>query len=250
MIGIIGGSGVSKLAELDMLSERLVQTPFGDPSGVIEMGRMGNCEVGFISRHGHPHHIPPHEINYRANLWGMMQCGASRILAINAVGGIHEDLDAGTIVVPDQIIDYTWGRKQTFFDKDLPMGTFSVTHVDFTEPFDRELRAALLNAGSVVGVPMVDGGTYAATQGPRLETAAEIDRLERDGCSIVGMTGMPEAALARELGIGYASIALVVNRAAGRGEGIVSMDEISANLDAGLGDVHRVLKQTLLALAE
>lgn len=249
MIGIIGGSGITELSGLEILNERLVQTPFGDPSGVIQMGRFMGTEVGFLSRHGHPHHIPPHEINYRGNIWGLMQCGASRILAVNAVGGISDGLEAGTIVIPDQIIDYTWGRKQTFFDQDLPMGTFSVTHIDFTEPFDPDLRTVLLEAASTAGIPLVESGTYAATQGPRLETAAEINRLERDGCSIVGMTGMPEAALAREVGIGYASIALVVNRAAGRGPGVVSMDEIGANLETGMGPVVRLLEQSIAALA-
>lgn len=249
MIGIIGGSGVTQLDGLEIRNERLVQTPFGDPSGVIQMGEFMGSEVGFLSRHGHPHHIPPHEINYRANIWGLMQCGASRILAVNAVGGISDGLEAGTIVIPDQIIDYTWGRKQTFFDRDLPMGTFSVTHIDFTDPFDADLRNALLEAGHTAAVPLVNGGVYAATQGPRLETAAEIDRLERDGCSIVGMTGMPEAALAREVGIGYASIALVVNRAAGRGDGVVSIEEIGANLEAGMGTVLDLLQHAIAGLA-
>lgn len=250
MIGIIGGSGIEQLPGLEILNERLVQTPFGDPSGVIQVGEFMGVQVGFLSRHGHPHHIPPHEINYRANIWGLMQCGSSRILAVNAVGGISDGLESGTIVIPDQIIDYTWGRKQTFFDQDLPMGTFSVTHIDFTHPFDRELRAVLLEAGRKAGIPLVETGTYAATQGPRLETAAEIDRLERDGCSIVGMTGMPEAALAREVGLGYASIALVVNRAAGRGSDVLSMEQIGANLEAGMAPVLDLLQHSIAGLAQ
>ncbi len=245
MIGIIGGSGLSELDGLECRETLLLHTPFGDPSGVLNLGSFRGGDVVFLPRHGHPHHIPPHEVNYRANLWALKDCGVEQVLAVNAVGGIRDDLGPGAIVIPDQVIDYTWGRKQTFFDRDYPMGLQSVTHVDFTQPFDAGLRATLAAAAEDAGIPVSQGGTYAAMQGPRLETAREIDRLERDGCDIVGMTGMPEAALARELELPYASIALVVNHAAGRGAGTVSMAEISRNLDAGMGVVLRLLEAAL-----
>ena len=182
-------------------------------------------------------------VNYRANLWALKEQGISHVIAVCAVGGIRGDLVPATVVIPDQIIDYTWSRNHTFFETDLS----EVTHIDFTEPYSDEMRQILLEAAAVAGVAAVAGGTYGASQGPRLETAAEIDRMERDGCHMVGMTGMPEAALARELGLCYAAIAVSANAAAGRGEGVISMDDIEANLTRGMDQVRAILEQVIAA---
>ncbi|MBV6474747.1 MAG: S-methyl-5'-thioinosine phosphorylase [Rhodocyclaceae bacterium] len=214
MLAIIGGSGLTQLANLAVERREVVRTPYGEPSGPLTFGRLCGQPAVFIARHGHGHTIPPHEVNYRANVWAMKQAGATSIVSIASVGGIRPDLGPGTLVVPHQIIDYTWGRKCTYHEG----GDASVVHIDFTQPYDPELRRVLLEAARDAGQAVIDGGVYAATQGPRLETAAEIDRLERDGADIVGMTAMPEAALARELELPYAAITVVSNHAAGRGD--------------------------------
>jgi 5'-methylthioadenosine phosphorylase len=214
MLAIIGGSGLTQLANLAVERREVVRTPYGEPSGPLTFGRICGQPAVFIARHGYGHTIPPHEVNYRANVWALKQAGATCIVSIASVGGIRADLGPGAIVIPHQIIDYTWGRKATFFEG----GGMPVMHVDFTHPYDPELRQVLLSAAREAGQIVSDGGVYAAMQGPRLETAAEIDRLERDGADIVGMTGMPEAALARELELPYAAINVVANHAAGRGE--------------------------------
>ena len=196
----------------------------------------------FLARHGPAGTIPPHRVNYRANLSALQEAGARRVIAVNAVGGIRPGLDVpGRLVVPHQIVDYTYGRAHTFFEDDLE----HVTHVDFTEPYCQPLRETLIEAGRRAGLEVVGRGVYGATQGPRLETAAEVDRLERDGCDIVGMTGMPEASLARELGLCYAAIALVANAAAGRGPGVLSMEEIERNLREGMRSVRSLLEQAI-----
>ncbi|MES1982016.1 MAG: S-methyl-5'-thioinosine phosphorylase [Pseudomonadota bacterium] len=213
MLAIIGGTGLTQLANLEISHRQVMRTPYGEPSGAITFGQLLEHEVMFIARHGYGHTIPPHEVNYRANLWALQEQGALRIIAVAAVGGIRADLTPGTLVLPDQIIDYTHGREFTYFDgRDR-----AVTHIDFTQPYSQPLRQQILDAAALANEPCRDGGVYAATQGPRLETAAEINRLERDGADMVGMTGMPEAALARELGLQYAAIAVVLNHAAGRG---------------------------------
>ena len=186
-------------------------TPWGEPSGPLTHGTLHGCAVVFLARHGSRHNIPPHRVNYRANLWELRAAGADRVLAVAAVGGIRADLAPGAIAFPDQLIDYTWGRGHSFFEDDLA----EATHIDFTRPYDGPFRALLIDAARRAGLAAVEAGDYAAVQGPRLETAAEIDRLERDGCAMVGMTGMPEAALARELELAYACCAVVANRAAG-----------------------------------
>lgn len=214
MLAIIGGSGLSQLANLEVSRRQIVRTPYGEASGPVTFGRIGGGEVAFLARHGYGHTLAPHEINYRANLWALREKGVTRILAVCTVGGIAPGLGAGALVVPDQIIDYTWGRKATFHEG----GDTPVVHIDFTQPYDPELRQVLLEAARDAGQTVTDGGVYAAMQGPRLETAAEIDRLERDGADIVGMTGMPEAALAREVELPYAAITVVSNHAAGRGD--------------------------------
>jgi 5'-methylthioadenosine phosphorylase len=213
MLGIIGGSGLTQLAVLESVSRRTVTTPYGAPSCALTFGRLGGCDVMFLARHGDGHTIAPHRINYRANLKALHEQGVTDVVAVATVGGIGASFSAGTIAIPDQIIDYTWGRDSTFFDG----STSAVKHIDFTQPYCETLRARLRAAAEREKIVVQPRGTYAATQGPRLETGAEVDRLARDGADLVGMTGMPEAALARELGLCYATLALVVNDAAGRG---------------------------------
>jgi len=239
MLAIIGGSGLTKLANLEVGRRKVIRTPYGEPSGALTYGRIGDREVVFLARHGYGHTIAPHEVNYRANLWALKHAGADSVVSVASVGGIRNDIWPGAIVLPHQVIDYTWGRAATFFE-----GPGSpVNHIDFTEPYSRELRARLLKAAAACGERVMDGGVYAATQGPRLETAAEINRLERDGADIVGMTGMPEASLAREISLEYAAIAVVANYAAGRGdsERAVPLDRIEAVLDEAMGRVRRII---------
>jgi 5'-methylthioadenosine phosphorylase len=241
MLAIIGGSGLTKLANLEVGRRKVARTPYGEPSGAITFGRIGTSEVLFLARHGYGHTIAPHEVNYRANLWALKHAGADSVVSVASVGGIRNDVWPGTLVVPHQAIDYTWGRASTFFEGP---GT-PVNHIDFTEPYSRKMRARILSAAAAIGERMVDGGVYAATQGPRLETAAEINRLERDGADIVGMTGMPEAALAREIALEYAAIAVVANYAAGRGdsERAVPLDRIEAVLEEAMGRVRRIIEK-------
>src|SRR5512140_3475542 len=239
MIGIIGGTGLTQLANLEITKRQIVRTPYGEPSGPLTFGRIGGNEVVFLARHGYGHTLAPHEINYRANLWSLQEKGATRVIAVCSVGGISAGLAAGTIALPDQIIDYTWGRPSTFFEgAEQP-----VTHIDFTYPYDEGTRQLLVQAARDASEALVDGGTYAAVQGPRLETKAEIDRLERDGATLVGMTGMPEAALARELNLEYAALAVVVNPAAGRGSNAraVSFEDIGRVVEESMARVRRIV---------
>ena len=239
MLAIIGGSGLTQLATLDLLRREVVRTPYGEPSGALTFGKLCEKPVVFLARHGYGHTIPPHRVNYQANLWALHNAKVDAIISVASVGGIRADLCPGTLVVPDQIIDYTWGRKSTFHEgSDEP-----VVHIDFTEPYDDGIRQRILRAGVAAGEKIFDGAVYAATQGPRLETAAEINRLERDGADVVGMTGMPEAALARELGIPYAAINVVANYAAGRANSAnrICFDEIDVVLREAMGRVRKVL---------
>ncbi len=242
-LAIIGGSGLTELDGLSQGEEISLDTPYGAPSAPVVRGRYGGREVLFLARHGRPHRIPPHQINYRANLWALQQAGAEAVIAVNAVGGINTAMGTGHFCVPDQLIDYSWGRVQTFFEGDLEQ----VTHIDFTEPYAADLRARLIKMLQAEGCSFSASGVYACTQGPRLETAAEILRLQRDGCDIVGMTGMPEAALARELGLPYACLALVVNPAAGKAAGPISMAEMEVAMHAGMGQARSVLARLLEA---
>lgn len=236
-LAIIGGTGLTSLEGLAITRREMVHTPWGEPSGPISHGVLNGRQVAFIARHGHHHTIPPHQVNYRANIWALQELGITNVIAVAAVGGIAEGLEPGCLVMTDQIIDYTWGRGHTFFEGDLQR----VVHVDFSSPYDAALRGRLVSAAAAAGVPFRDTGTYAVTQGPRLESAAEIDRLERDGSHVVGMTGMPEAALARELGMAYAHCTVVANPAAGRGEGEITMEQIRTHLEHGMEHVKRVL---------
>ncbi|QJR14139.1 S-methyl-5'-thioinosine phosphorylase [Usitatibacter palustris] len=243
MIAIIGGSGLTQLENLAITAKQIVRTPYGEPSGPITFGRIGAVDVAFLARHGYGHTLAPHEINYRANLWALHSKGVKRVIAVCTVGGIHAQLGAGAIAVPDQIIDYTWGRKSTYFEgSEQP-----VTHVDFTTPFCETTRQMVIAGAKDAGVALVAGGTYGATQGPRLETKAEIDRLERDGATMVGMTVMPEAALARELSISYAALAVVVNPAAGRGTSAkgIDMDDIARIIETTMAKVRLVVAKAV-----
>lgn len=241
MLAIIGGTGFTKLTNLQIIRRQVLRTPYGEPSGALIFGKLGDQELVFLARHGYGHHLAPHEVNYRANIWALKQAEVDQIITVNSVGGIEASLVPGTIVMPDQIIDYTWGRKSTFFEgAEQP-----VVHIDFTQPYDADMRKQLLDAAKKINEPVIDGGVYACTQGPRLETVAEINRLERDGATIVGMTGMPETALARELGLKYASLAVVANYAAGRGTSVqmIQLDSTYAILDDGISKVHKILER-------
>ena len=241
MLAIIGGSGLTQLANLDVSHREVVRTPFGEPSGAVTFGQICGRDVAFLARHGYGHTIPPHEVNYRANIWALWKRGALGIISVASVGSIRPDLKPGDIVVPHQIIDYTWGRKSTYHEGQ----DCTVTHIDFTEPYDRLQRQKLIDAAGKVGIPVSASSVYAATQGPRLETAAEINRLERDGADLVGMTGMPEAALARELGVPYAAINVVANFAAGRADSRdgISFEAIQGVLHESMGNVRAVIEQ-------
>lgn len=223
-IAIIGGSGLQTMPNFRLLERIEVTTTWGSPSAPVQYGTLDGTEVLFLPRHGGERAIPPHKINYRANIATLAELGARQVFAFNATGGIGADFPAGTLVIPDQIIDYTWGRGHSFWEDD----TGELLHVDFTQPYDGGAREYLLRGARAVGVPVVSHGVYAATQGPRLESAAEIRRLRQDGCDLVGMTGMPEAALAREKHLAYASLALVVNAAAGISAAAITMADIRA----------------------
>jgi 5'-methylthioinosine phosphorylase len=243
-LALIGGTGLYQFPGLENSSRIAVETPWGNPSGGVVVGELAGRKIGFLARHGEGHSVPPHRVNYRANLWALQHLGAQRVIGINAVGGIRGDMGPRVLVVPDQIIDYTHGRFTSYCDADGA----EVKHIDFSEPYDAGLRAALKRAAAEAAVAVVDGGCYGATQGPRLETRAEIVRLRRDGCDLVGMTGMPEAALARELGLAYACLALVANWGAGCGdEAEISLDEIFANLAAVTAQVPPVIAALLRA---
>ncbi|SDX10299.1 S-methyl-5'-thioinosine phosphorylase [Marinobacter mobilis] len=243
-VAIIGGTGLTELAGLEILGESTPETPWGEISAPLVHGRLNGQDVVFLARHGNPHRIPPHEVNYRANIWALKECGVETVIAVNAVGGMHSAMGPAEVVIPDQIIDYTWGRASTFFEGELE----EVTHIDFSYPYTDAVRRVLVDAARAAAVPHCDFGTYAATQGPRLETAAEIVRLERDGCHLVGMTGMPEAALAAELKMNYACLALVVNWAAGKTDHIITMEEIEAAIAKGMSGVKTILENSVVAL--
>lgn len=240
MYAVIGGSGLSRLPEFEVTRRQVLRTPYGEPSGALTIGTLAGQEIVFLARHGYGHTIAPHEINYRANIWALSSLSVDGIIAVASVGGIRTDLLPGQLIIPDQILDYTHGRGATFFEgQEQP-----VQHIDFTWPYDKSLSAGLHLAADSANESVVLGGCYACTQGPRLETAAEIKRLAQDGADIVGMTGMPEAALVRELGIPYAHLALVVNQAAGVGGSSLEIShvQISRTVQEGMGRVMSVLK--------
>lgn len=247
MLAVIGGSGLTQLANLDVSHREVLRTPYGEPSGAVTFGQICGRPVAFLARHGYGHTIPPHEVNYRANIWALCKSGAVAIISVASVGSIRADLKPGDVVIPHQIIDYTWGRKSTFHEGQ----DCTVTHIDFTEPYDRALREQLILAARDAGIAVSNSAVYAATQGPRLETAAEINRFERDGADVVGMTGMPEAALARELGVPYAAISVVANFAAGRGDSRdgISFESIQEVLQESMGHV-RILVEKMVGCSD
>lgn len=250
-IGLIGGSGFYSFDSA--VKEILLETPFSEKPVALYQSESESLPVFFLPRHGVEHAIPPHQVNYRANLWALKEVGVDIILAANVVGGISESMAPGVLAIPDQIIDYTWGRDHTFFDTFLADGSEGVSvaesHVDFSWPYDQELRALLKETAESLGLKTLSGGTYGATQGPRLESAAEITRMKQDGCSLVGMTGMPEAALARELGIRYASLCLVVNWAAGLTSEEIAFAEIAKTLDHGVEEIRKVFDALVARLS-
>lgn len=250
-IAVIGGTGMAFLSPneeetkmLNLVEGLNVKNALGEPSAPLQLGTWHDKELVFLARHGNPPVLPPHCINYRANLLALQAQGVNAILAVNAVGGIAPQAHAGAIMIPDQIVDYTCGREHTFFDGNYQPLQF----IDFTHPYDEHLRNVLIESAKKINLPVIPQGVYAATQGPRLETIAEIQRLERDGCDVVGMTGMPEAVLAKELGIPYASISLVVNPAAGKSPNIITMDEIHKVAEVGMQQVKALIAATVQAL--
>lgn len=240
MLAIMGGTGLTQLSNLEIVRREVARTPYGEPSGALTFGALAGRQVVFLARHGYGHTIPPHLVNYRANIWALKHAKATALVSVASVGGIRADLDPGVLVVPDQIIDYTWGRKNTYFDG----GDEPVRHIDLTHPYDVALRQRLLAAAARAGEAAVDGGVYAVTQGPRLETAAEVNKLERDGADVIGMTAMPEAALARELDLPYAAINVVVNAAAGRASSAagIRFESIEEVVQESMGRVRRILE--------
>ncbi|CAG0969500.1 5'-methylthioadenosine phosphorylase [Methylophilaceae bacterium] len=244
MLGIIGGTGLTQLANLTVTKRQIIRTPYGEPSAPLVFGEIGGREVVFLARHGGGHTIPPHAVNYRANIWALHSEGVRDIIAVATVGGIHPDLGPGRLALPEQILDYTHGRNTSFHEGI----EFPVRHIDFTEPYSQRIRELCKQAAIKADEPLFDGGVYAAVQGPRLETAAEINRLERDGATMVGMTGMPEAALARELDIEYAAICPVANHAAGRGSSLhgIRYEDIGTVLAETMQRVRLLLEQMVV----
>lgn len=236
-LAIIGGTGLEELEGLSLQATHAVTTPYGEPSRDIQEGRLAGTRLLFLHRHGSPNAIPPHRVNYRANLWALRELGAGHVVAINAVGGISDGMRPGRLVIPDQVIDYTWGREHSIDTGEC--GT--LMHIDFTEPYDAALRRRVLAAASDEGIAHAARGVHGVTQGPRLETAAEIRRMARDGCDVVGMTGMPEASLAREMGLAYASVCMVVNAAAGLDDKPLTLEMMRETLQQEAAVVRRLL---------
>ena len=246
MLAIIGGTGLTDLANLQITRREVVRTPYGEPSGHLTFGHIAQgtakAEVIFLARHGYGHTIAPHEVNYRANIWALHSVGVTRVLAVNSVGGVSAEMGPGVIAVPNQLIDYTSGRRHTYFEGDAP-----VTHIDFTFPYCNRARKLYLDAAKAAGIAVVEQGVLGVTQGPRLETQAEVNRLERDGCTMVGMTSMPEASLAREMGMSYATLALSMNHAAGRGTSSqgIKLEDADAVLKVGMAKVRTILAKAV-----
>ena len=243
-LAVIGGTGLYRLAGLDDVESHQPVTHYGALAGPVRVGRIAGRRVAFLARHGEAHSVPPHLVNYRANLAALQALGARRVLALNTVGGITERFGPRVLACPDQLIDYTWGRVSTYCEEP---GS-EVLHVDFGDPYTPSLRGEVIAAAARVGVELVDGGCYGATQGPRLETRAEIARMRRDGCDLVGMTGMPEAGLARELGLDYACLAIVANWAAGAGpqtDEVITLEDVLANVAAASSGLPSLVEAML-----
>lgn len=242
MYGVIGGTGFGAFERVEVLDRVWVDTPFGETSGPVISLAYEGVKFAFMARHGTPHSIPPHLVNYRANLFALKSVGVCELIAVNAVGSMHPEFAPGSLALPDQIIDYTYGREHSIYD-----GVYAeaVEHIDFTLPYTNSLREKIVNVCHSMKINVLDKGVYGATQGPRLESAAEINRLKRDGCDMVGMTGMPEAALARELNLDYACIAMSANWAAGLSDEPITMDDIRAAVQTASQEVSSVLLKLL-----
>jgi len=236
-LGLIGGTGLDRFGKAVKTHE--IESLYGQPSARMAEYHVGQSQVFFLSRHGEQHQIPPHAVNYRANIDAYRQLKVEGIVAINAVGSISHPHQPGTLSLPDQLIDYTWGREHTF---SMSAGD-ELRHIEFAGPFDGRVRSGLLNAAASAGIIVTDGGCVAVSQGPRLETAAEIRKFKQDGCGLVGMTTMPEAALAREAGLDYASLCVIANWAAGLEEEPVTMAAIDATLARAMVKVRKLLGQ-------
>jgi purine nucleoside phosphorylase len=234
-LALVGGTGLTELqAPVETID---IETPYGPTSAPVRVLAKGALRLLFLPRHGNPHRFPPHRVNYRANLWALREAGADHVLAVYAVGGLHEPYAPAVLAAPDQLIDYSWGREHTYSDS----GEEPLVHVDFTRPFDGTLRRALLAVARDCAVELVDGGCIGVFQGPRLESAAEIERARRDGCDMAGMTALPEAGLARELGLDYAGLAVVSNWGAGVGNGLLSEEDIAQTLREPMTRVRRMV---------
>lgn len=244
-VAMIGGTGLCDFKGIEWLAEHPLDTPYGAPSAAIKEGRYQGLRLFFLARHGNDHSIAPHNINYRANIAALKALGVTHIFAANVVGGLAPSMGPHTLVVPNQMIDYTTGRQSSFYD-----GVAGpLDHIDFTDPYDPHARAALLHAADLCQLACEDGGVYGCTQGPRLETAAEVRRLRQDGCDLVGMTGMPEACLAREAQLHYGSICLVVNWGAGLTDSPITLEEIGEVVALGMNNVRAILVTALRYLS-
>ena len=248
-LGIIGGSGLYEVPGFIHLKEESISTPYGEPSAryIIAGPEDGaGPQVVFLPRHGAKHSIPPHKVNYRANVWGMRSLGVERIVGVNAVGAIDPGFPPGSIVLPDQAIDFTNGaRESTFYDGQ------DVVHIDFTDPYCPEMREVIMRAAQAEGVFLVStGAVYVCTNGPRLESRAEIEFFRRAGGHIVGMTGMPEAALARELQVCYAAVSVITNFAAGVSAGKLTTTEVVETMAKSTAAVMTLLKKAFSMMPE
>lgn len=242
-LALVGGTG---LTELEDHAESIdMDTPYGLPSAPIRVIQTDPLRLIFLPRHGSPHRFPPHLVNYRANMWALKEAGAGQVLAVSAVGGITGAYGPGTLAAPDQLIDYSWGREHSYSDSEhVPL-----VHVDFTNPYEGPLRRALLQSADRIGLDLVDGGCIGVFQGPRLESAAEVEKARRDGCDMAGMTSLPEAGLARELGLDYAGVAVVSNWGAGIGDDLISEDDIAETLREPMGRVRTLLRALVQTLS-
>jgi len=243
-LALVGGTGLTELTE--HVETCVPDTPYGAPSAPVRIIETDPVRLLFLPRHGSPHRFPPHRVNYRANMWALREAGANHVLAVSAVGGITDSYAPGTLAAPDQLIDYSWGREHTYSDS----GDVPLVHVDFSHPYEGPLRKALLRCAASHSIDVIDGGCIGVFQGPRLESAAEVERARRAGCDMAGMTSLPEAGLARELGLDYAGIAVVSNWGAGVSGHLISEDDIAETLTEPMARVRTLVRAVVNHLAE